>query len=233
MSVIHSQSSWLQGLAIAHMVRIRLRPAPLVSVKILEFVTAAGLHFCQQPLLSTLHRAEPQLLWMVPLTLDLQLLLSLHPHGGGEGLSFPSHKANPRLISMTLPSLKTRITWKILTYDQVLARMGCSLSHLWSTELLCTDPEETLSRRFCPKDAGLFLITTNWVLCVCLCGSLCMFLLCLLVCSFCLSFYFPVCFLERGREMGGGAQSWIGGQVGIICEEIWEYCVKTIFSIKI
>lgn len=119
---------------------------------------------------------------MVPLTLDLQLLLSLHPH---QGVSSPSHGANPQLISMTLPSLKTRTTWKILTYDQVLARMRCSLSHLWNTGLLSTDPRERLPRRFRPKDAGLFLITTNWVLCVCLCVSLCTFLLCLLVCLFC------------------------------------------------
>lgn len=36
-----------------------------------------------------------------------------------------------------------------------------NFGYLWTTHLLCSDPEETLPRRFHPSDAGLLLITAN------------------------------------------------------------------------
>ena len=85
------------------------------------------------------------------LFLGYQLQLRLHFH---QWPSMASHNAKPRLLFM--PSKPVQPGWLLHSTS-----MRYNLGYLWNTAFLCS--HKTLPRRFHLNDAGLFLITTNFL----------------------------------------------------------------------
>ena len=129
---------------------------PAIS-KTLGSSAAIGLHFYQQPLIDSLHDAKSQLLCMTPLVLGHQLQLHLH-----QWSSMASHSAKSQLLSMTLSCIQNQYhLGDSYTLSSPAASMKCNLGHLWNAASLCS--QKTVPRRFHLSDAGLFLITTNFL----------------------------------------------------------------------
>jgi hypothetical protein len=93
---LSSKLSWLHTTTAAG-----LGDHPMVGIfKTLDSSAATGLYLHQYPLLSSLHGAKPQLLYMSPLNLGLQLPVRMHLH---QWPLLVSHGAKLRLFSMTPP----------------------------------------------------------------------------------------------------------------------------------
>ena len=118
--------------------------------------TVTRLH--QQPLIGSLHGAKPQLLCMTPSVLGHQLQLRLHLH---QWPSMASHSAEPQLLFMTPSCLQNQYhLGDSYTLPSPATAQGTTLA-ISGTQPLCS--QKTLPRRFYRSDAGLFLITTNFL----------------------------------------------------------------------
>ena len=112
----------------------------------------------QQPLIGSLHGAKPQLLCMNPSVLGCQLQLGLNLH---QWPSMASHSAELQLFFMTLSCLQNQChLGNSYTLPSPASTQGTTLA-ISGTQPLCSP--KTLPRRCHLNDAGLFLITANFL----------------------------------------------------------------------
>lgn len=110
-----------------------------------------------KPLIGSLHGTKPQLLCMTPSVLGCQLQLRVHFH---QWPSMASHSTKPQLFFMMPSCLQNQYHLDdSYTLPSTAAAWG-TLGYLWNTASLCS--QKTLPI-FHLSDAGLFLITTNFL----------------------------------------------------------------------
>jgi hypothetical protein len=124
---------------------------------VLGSCAATRLH--QYPLIGFLHGAKPWLHCLTPSVLGHQLQLRLYHH------QWPSLAASQCQVWAVLhdpfiPSNPVPPGW-IFHIARSRNSMQCNLGNLWTIASLCS--QETLPRRFHLNDAGLSLITTNFL----------------------------------------------------------------------
>lgn len=124
--------------------------------KVLGSSAATRLYFHQECLQGSFQGAKPQLLCIIPSSLLPRLDLY-------QCLLLDSPSAKPQLLFMTpsLPPKPVPSGWH-LHHQVLLPVWGTSLATS-GTELLCADSQEKFPRRFHLLDAGLFMVTLNFL----------------------------------------------------------------------
>jgi hypothetical protein len=112
----------------------------------------------QQPLIGYLHGPKPQILCMIPSVLGHQLQLRLHLH---QWPSMASHSAEPQVLCVTPSCLQNQYhLGDSYTLPRPATAQGTTLA-ISGTQPLCS--QKTHPRRCHLSDAGLFLITANFL----------------------------------------------------------------------